>query len=150
MTAALHGVRSLAMRSSAKRPGWPRVFAATAAIGLVLAAPAAANHYPGYWFFRGYLPLSNGYPAVSFPVNTCCSKVNVIRLSHECNTHPMLFVWILWTGSWDTVETRSCDDNIPGIINGYQGTRGYTRGGCENPLWYGDWIWTNCRVDTSI
>jgi hypothetical protein len=124
---------------------WTRRTALVAALSLVLAAgPAQA----GYWFFQGYLPLPGGYPAVTKRVNPCCGIVNVLRLSHQCGTHWMYFVWILPSGRWTLSPTESCDQSVPLVITTSTST-GYTAAGCENPPSFFDVIWTNCHLDVT-
>lgn len=118
------------------------------AVGLLLVVPAAASasHGGGYWFFRGWLPKSDG-TRTAHHETVCCNEYNAIRMSWECNTHDMNFVFIAFNGSWDFMNAPWWDcDTAAGFSTWY-----YARGGCQNPPRPGYYtVWTNCRVGLTV
>jgi hypothetical protein len=117
------------------------------ASGILLIAPGAATASHGsYWFYRGYLPTSDGTRTVHH-ANVCCETYQWIRMSWECNTHDMNFVAIQYGGSWDFFNASWWEcDTYAGYHSGF-----YARGGCQNPPRSGYYtVWTNCRVGNSV
>jgi hypothetical protein len=117
-----------------------------AACVLLLAPAAATASHSGYWFFRGWLPTGDGTRTVHHEV-VCCDWVNALRMSWECNTHDMNFVFIRYNGSWDFANAPwyDCDTYI------FFSAEHHARGGCQNPPRPGYYtVWTNCRIGLTV
>ena len=120
------------------------------AVVLVLPASSSAWHDGSYWFFRGYLPKSDGTRSVFHDTcpHTSCPNL-VLRMSFECNSKQMDELAIRRRDySWVLIIRRDpweCDD--------YSALHyeDYVQGGCRNPsVPPYIWVWTNCRVGNGL
>jgi hypothetical protein len=117
---------------------------------LALAPDANATHGSGYWFYNGYLPKADGYPAVVH-VAGCCGPWVIVRMSWEPWTHDMKFVFIRWNGNWNSYWAQSSGHENEWDITQILPQDTYRSGGCMNAAEWAWWeVWTNCHVRNTI
>ena len=128
-----------------RTPRWRRLLALLAAAGaLAVLVPAGAQ--ASYWFFNGYLPLSDGTRSVH-KAHDCCDIWQYNRISWTSGSHVMNNLGIQYNGNWISLQT-------PDYVYDYEITwrteylngDGINRAGCQIPAswaWYA--VWTNCR-----
>lgn len=125
-------------------------------VGLVASAllffPASSQawHDGQYWFFRGYLPKSNGDRVVWHETcdHSTCPNL-VLRISFQCNSKQMDEMAMLRPDySWALIvrlQPYECDD-----YSAIHYEDAY-KGGCRNPnIAPYILVWTNCRVGNGI
>lgn len=121
-----------------------------APIFLLLPASSQAWHDGQYWFFRGYLPKSNGDRVVWHETCDHLSCPNlVLRIAFQCGSKQMDEMAMLKPDySWALIirlEPYQCDDYS--AIH-YEDMY---KAGCRNPnIPPFILVWTNCRVGNGL
>jgi hypothetical protein len=118
---------------------------ATIASAVALTLPMAASADP-YWFFQGYLPLSDGTRQVFH--DSCNCPNLLVRMSFQCGSKTMRQVFIYRSNySWTSIDQSAwdCDDYTAYPYDVF------VKAGCQNPpIVPYIFVYTNCRVGNGL